>query len=68
MSRHIAVAVADVAYKYGLVSSPRPNNLMAFIESQMYDPQYWREPEAVNVARLIKLTHANDLLEFKRAA
>ena len=40
VSAHIAVAVAEVAYKRGLATLPRPNNLMAFIESQMYDPQY----------------------------
>jgi malate dehydrogenase (oxaloacetate-decarboxylating)(NADP+) len=40
VSAHIAVAVAEVAYKRGLATLPRPNNMMAFIESQMYDPQY----------------------------
>ena len=40
VSAHIAVAVAEVAYKRGLATLPRPNNLMAFIKSQMYDPQY----------------------------
>ena len=40
VSAHIAVAVAEVAYKRGLATLPRPNNLMAFIELQMYDPQY----------------------------
>src|SRR4249920_400841 len=40
VSAHIAVAVAEVAYKRGLATMPRPNNMMAFIESQMYDPQY----------------------------
>ena len=40
VSAHIAVAVAEVAYKHGLATLPRPNNMMAFIESQMYDPQY----------------------------
>ena len=40
VSAHIAVAVAEVAYKRGLATLPRPNNMMAFIESQMYYPQY----------------------------
>ena len=40
VSAHIAVAVAEVAYKRGLATLPRPNNMMAFIKSQMYDPQY----------------------------
>ena len=40
VSAHIAAAVAEVAYKRGLATVPRPNDLMAFIESQMYDPHY----------------------------
>ncbi len=40
VSAHIAVAVAEVAYKRGLATLPLPNNMTAFIESQMYDPQY----------------------------
>jgi len=40
VSAHIAVAVAEVAYKRGLAAAPRPNDLMAFIETQMYDPRY----------------------------
>jgi malate dehydrogenase (oxaloacetate-decarboxylating)(NADP+) len=39
-SAHIAVAVAEVAFKRGLATVPRPNDMMRFIESQMYDPQY----------------------------
>ena len=39
-SAHIAVAVAEVAYRRGLATVPRPNDMMRFIESQMYDPQY----------------------------
>ena len=39
-SAHIAVAVAEVAYRRGLATVPRPNDMMGFIESQMYDPQY----------------------------
>jgi malate dehydrogenase (oxaloacetate-decarboxylating)(NADP+) len=40
VSAHIAMAVAEVAYKRGLATAPAPNNLMAFIESQMYNPRY----------------------------
>jgi malate dehydrogenase (oxaloacetate-decarboxylating)(NADP+) len=40
VSAHIAVAVAEVAYKRGLASAPTPNDLMAFIEQQMYHPRY----------------------------
>ena len=40
VSAHIAAAVAEIAYKRGLATLPRPNDLMAFIESQMYDPHY----------------------------
>ena len=40
VSAHIAVAVAEVAYKRGLATLPLPNNMTAFIELQMYDPQY----------------------------
>src|ERR1700750_140183 len=35
VSAHIAEAVAEVAYKRGLATAPKPNDLMAFIESQM---------------------------------
>ena len=40
VSAHIAAAVAEVAYKRGLATAPKPNDLMAFIELQMYDPRY----------------------------
>jgi malate dehydrogenase (oxaloacetate-decarboxylating)(NADP+) len=40
VSAHIAAAIAEVAYKRGLATAPRPNNMMALIESQMYDPRY----------------------------
>ncbi|MCC7449468.1 MAG: NAD-dependent malic enzyme [Anaerolineae bacterium] len=36
----IATAVAEVAYKSGLAMKPRPKDLRAFIEMQMYDPTY----------------------------
>ncbi len=40
VSAHIAVAVAEVAYKRGLATAQAPNDLMAYVESQMYDPHY----------------------------
>jgi malate dehydrogenase (oxaloacetate-decarboxylating)(NADP+) len=40
VSAHIAEAVAEVAYKRGLATAHRPNDLMAYIQSQMYDPHY----------------------------
>ncbi|MDO8596017.1 MAG: malic enzyme-like NAD(P)-binding protein, partial [Sulfuricaulis sp.] len=40
VSVHIAVAVAEVAYKQGLAAKPRPKDLTAYIQSQMYDPHY----------------------------
>jgi malate dehydrogenase (oxaloacetate-decarboxylating)(NADP+) len=40
VSAHIAMAVAEVAYERGLATVPKPNDMMAFIESQMYDPHY----------------------------
>lgn len=40
VSMAIAVAVADVAYRTGLASRPRPEDLSGFIESLMYEPEY----------------------------
>jgi malate dehydrogenase (oxaloacetate-decarboxylating)(NADP+) len=40
VSAHIAAAVADVAYKRGLATGHAPNDLIAYIQSQMYDPHY----------------------------
>ncbi len=40
VSAHIAVAVAEVAYGRGLATAPKPNDMMGFIGSQMYDPRY----------------------------
>ena len=40
VSAHIAVAVAEVAYRRGLATTPAPNDLMAYVQSQMYDPHY----------------------------
>ena len=40
VSAHIAAAVADVAYQRGLATGQAPNDLMGYIQSQMYDPHY----------------------------
>lgn len=40
VSAQIAAAVAEVAYKDNLASVPRPNDLLAFMQAQMYDPRY----------------------------
>jgi malate dehydrogenase (oxaloacetate-decarboxylating)(NADP+) len=40
VSAHIAAAVAEVAYKRGLATGHAPNNLIAHVESQMYNPHY----------------------------
>ena len=40
ISRSIATAVADIANETGLATEPRPDDVRAFIESQMYDPRY----------------------------
>jgi len=40
VSAHIAAAVAEVAYKRGLATGQAPNDLIGYIESQMYDPHY----------------------------
>ena len=37
---HIAVAVAEIAYRDGLAREPRPDDLEAFIQSQMFTPEY----------------------------
>jgi malate dehydrogenase (oxaloacetate-decarboxylating)(NADP+) len=39
-SAHIAAAVADVAYKRGLAAGQLPRDLMASVQSHMYDPRY----------------------------
>ena len=38
----IATAVAEVAYDQGMARIPRPDDLPAFIRSQMYEPTYRR--------------------------
>ena len=39
-SAAIATAVAEVAYNQNLARKPRPDDISAYIKSQMYDPQY----------------------------
>jgi malate dehydrogenase (oxaloacetate-decarboxylating)(NADP+) len=40
VSAHIAAAVAQIAYQQALAAGPAPNNLLAHVESHMYDPRY----------------------------
>jgi malate dehydrogenase (oxaloacetate-decarboxylating)(NADP+) len=40
VSAHIAAAVAEVAYRDDLATVDRPDDLVEFMKSQMYDPQY----------------------------
>jgi malate dehydrogenase (oxaloacetate-decarboxylating)(NADP+) len=40
VSAHIAVAVAEVAYRRGLATGPIPNDLLAHVQSHMHDPRY----------------------------
>ncbi len=40
VSAHIAAAVADTAYKSGLAGKPKPQDVLADVQSQMYDPRY----------------------------
>jgi malate dehydrogenase (oxaloacetate-decarboxylating)(NADP+) len=40
ISLHIATAVAELAFDEGLARIKRPENIQAFIHSQMYEPQY----------------------------
>ena len=40
ISAKIATAVCEVAYEQGLAVTPRPDDLQAFIKSQMYEPNY----------------------------
>ena len=40
VSATIATAVAEVAYERGLARKPRPDDLRAHIESEMYEPVY----------------------------
>ena len=36
----LATAVAAVAYQRGLASGPTPNDLVGYVQSHMYDPNY----------------------------
>lgn len=40
VSAHIALAVAEVAWKRGLATVPRPDNPLEFVKSKMYQPVY----------------------------
>jgi len=40
VSAHIAAAVAEVAFKRGLATTPAPNDVIGYIQSQMYDARY----------------------------
>jgi malate dehydrogenase (oxaloacetate-decarboxylating)(NADP+) len=40
VSAHIAAAVAQIAYQRGLAAGPAPNDLLAHVQSHMYDPRY----------------------------
>ena len=40
VSARIAAAVADVAYAEGLAPAERPDDTLAFVRSQMYEPNY----------------------------
>jgi malate dehydrogenase (oxaloacetate-decarboxylating)(NADP+) len=42
VSAAIATAVAEVAYSQGLAGKPKPDDISAYIKSQMYDPKYLR--------------------------
>ncbi|CCE11316.1 Malate dehydrogenase (oxaloacetate-decarboxylating) (NADP(+)) [Bradyrhizobium sp. STM 3843] len=40
VSAHIGAAVAHVAYQAGLTQGQPPNDLLGYVETQMYDPRY----------------------------
>jgi malate dehydrogenase (oxaloacetate-decarboxylating)(NADP+) len=40
VSAHIGAEVAKVAYQRGLATGPTPNDMLAHIQSQMYEPDY----------------------------
>jgi malate dehydrogenase (oxaloacetate-decarboxylating)(NADP+) len=42
VSAAIATAVAEVAYSQGLARKPKPDDISAYIKSQMYEPNYRR--------------------------
>lgn len=40
VSAVIAAATAEVAYERGLAGKPKPENILSYMRSQMYDPSY----------------------------
>ncbi len=40
VSAHIAAAVANTAYRDSLAGKPKPTDVLADVQSQMYDPRY----------------------------
>lgn len=40
VSAAIAIAVAEVAWEQGLADEPKPEDLLAFVKSKMYEPSY----------------------------
>ena len=40
VSAHIAAAVAQIAYQHNLAAGPVPNDLLAHVQSHVYDPCY----------------------------
>lgn len=40
VSAHIAAAVAEIAYRRGFATGQAPKDLLACVQSQMYDPHY----------------------------
>jgi malate dehydrogenase (oxaloacetate-decarboxylating)(NADP+) len=40
VSAVIAASVAEVAYNQGLATKPKPEDLLTYIQSQMYEPKY----------------------------
>jgi malate dehydrogenase (oxaloacetate-decarboxylating)(NADP+) len=40
VSAHIGAAVAQNAYEHGLAAGPAPKDLLAYVQSHMYDPGY----------------------------
>jgi malate dehydrogenase (oxaloacetate-decarboxylating)(NADP+) len=41
VSTKVATAVAEVAYNHRLASKSKPTNLLTYIKSQMYEPNYY---------------------------
>jgi malate dehydrogenase (oxaloacetate-decarboxylating)(NADP+) len=40
VSAHIAAEVARIAYQSGLATGPEPDDVLACVQAQMYDPGY----------------------------